>query len=77
MSEWEDKSDDELASLAEQGLRGQGPAVEAMRRLRRAIAESQQATTKAQHATNVFTVVLMGFTAALIVLSFFTLLAAE
>ncbi len=72
--EWRQMTDDQLAQRADDGLRGQGPVIESMRRLRETLHEEEVAI---KHLTKwlvgltwvlvVLTVIIIGLTVVLVV----------
>jgi len=59
---WENSTDEQLAKEADAGLKGQGPVVTMMCRLRDALVEQQE-------STNRLTWVILGCTVVLVVLT--------
>ena len=66
---WEDRTDKQLAQEADAGMRGQGPVVEAMCRLRNVLAEQQR-------STNRLTWIILGCTIVLVILTFVLVVVA-
>ncbi len=68
--DWQQMSDDDLVNEADTGLRGQGAPVEMMRRLRNALVDQLESTTRLTkritwltYVLVVLTVVIVGLTA--------------
>jgi hypothetical protein len=69
---WTEWTDDELASEAQAGLRGQGAVVETSRRLIIAIRKLDDSATRLSRWLVALTVVLVILTAVLVVLTILT-----